>query len=166
MLKCSSFFSRYYPSPYPVTNRIMTVQPTMSPYMSPVSAYQVLHKIFDKNLANPPPPCLLSLYVTFRVTYTGMWVKLYFCLCVGGLYRCCRCKKKRHLIDWFQAVDKGIIGAKHCSCFEEDVPQKDPRRVWTSKNTKCSCNWPVVSPLSYWALHLMSVCLSLKGFGS
>ncbi|GLD47021.1 RNA-binding motif, single-stranded-interacting protein 1-like isoform X1, partial [Lates japonicus] len=31
----------YYPSPYPVTNRIMTVQPAMSPYMSPVSAYQV-----------------------------------------------------------------------------------------------------------------------------
>uniref|UniRef100_A0A8C4H2S6 RNA binding motif, single stranded interacting protein 1a n=1 Tax=Dicentrarchus labrax TaxID=13489 RepID=A0A8C4H2S6_DICLA len=30
----------YYPSPYPVTNRIMTVQPAMSPYMSPVSAYQ------------------------------------------------------------------------------------------------------------------------------
>uniref|UniRef100_A0A665WU43 RNA-binding motif, single-stranded-interacting protein 1-like n=1 Tax=Echeneis naucrates TaxID=173247 RepID=A0A665WU43_ECHNA len=32
----------YYPSPYPVTNRIMTVQPAMSPYMSPISAYQVL----------------------------------------------------------------------------------------------------------------------------
>uniref|UniRef100_A0A3Q4HYV2 RNA binding motif, single stranded interacting protein 1a n=1 Tax=Neolamprologus brichardi TaxID=32507 RepID=A0A3Q4HYV2_NEOBR len=31
----------YYASPYPVTNRIMTVQPTMPPYMSPVSAYQV-----------------------------------------------------------------------------------------------------------------------------
>uniref|UniRef100_A0A8C2WP03 RNA binding motif single stranded interacting protein 1 n=1 Tax=Cyclopterus lumpus TaxID=8103 RepID=A0A8C2WP03_CYCLU len=31
----------YYPSPYPVGNRIMTVQPAMSPYMSPVSAYQV-----------------------------------------------------------------------------------------------------------------------------
>ncbi|TKS69660.1 RNA-binding motif, single-stranded-interacting protein 1 [Collichthys lucidus] len=31
---------QYYPSPYPVTNRIMTVQPAMSPYMSPVSAYQ------------------------------------------------------------------------------------------------------------------------------
>ncbi|KAK7898345.1 hypothetical protein WMY93_019198 [Mugilogobius chulae] len=31
----------YYSSPYGVTNRIMTVQPTMSPYMSPVSAYQV-----------------------------------------------------------------------------------------------------------------------------
>uniref|UniRef100_A0A669EHQ2 RNA binding motif single stranded interacting protein 1 n=1 Tax=Oreochromis niloticus TaxID=8128 RepID=A0A669EHQ2_ORENI len=35
----------YYASPYPVTNRIMTVQPTMPPYMSPVSAYQVLHNI-------------------------------------------------------------------------------------------------------------------------
>ncbi|XP_051919206.1 RNA-binding motif, single-stranded-interacting protein 1 isoform X1 [Hippocampus zosterae] len=31
----------YYPSPYPVPNRIMTVQPAMSPYMSPLSAYQV-----------------------------------------------------------------------------------------------------------------------------
>uniref|UniRef100_A0A668TAM7 RRM domain-containing protein n=1 Tax=Oreochromis aureus TaxID=47969 RepID=A0A668TAM7_OREAU len=31
----------YYASPYPVTNRIMTVQPTMPPYMSPLSAYQV-----------------------------------------------------------------------------------------------------------------------------
>uniref|UniRef100_A0A8C2WIZ1 RNA binding motif single stranded interacting protein 1 n=1 Tax=Cyclopterus lumpus TaxID=8103 RepID=A0A8C2WIZ1_CYCLU len=35
----------YYPSPYPVGNRIMTVQPAMSPYMSPVSAYQVLNKL-------------------------------------------------------------------------------------------------------------------------
>uniref|UniRef100_A0AAQ4R5M1 RNA binding motif single stranded interacting protein 1 n=1 Tax=Gasterosteus aculeatus aculeatus TaxID=481459 RepID=A0AAQ4R5M1_GASAC len=34
-------FPRYYPSPYPVSNRIMTVQPAMSPYMSPVNAYQV-----------------------------------------------------------------------------------------------------------------------------
>lgn len=52
--------SRYYPSPYPVTNRIMTVQPTMSPYMSPVSAYQVLHKILNMNLANSNSP-LFSL---------------------------------------------------------------------------------------------------------
>ncbi|CAG5858105.1 unnamed protein product [Menidia menidia] len=35
----------YYPSPYPVTNRIMTVQPTMSPYMSPVSAYQLIELV-------------------------------------------------------------------------------------------------------------------------
>lgn len=45
-------FPRYYPSPYPVTNRIMTVQPAMSPYMSPVSAYQVLQKILNINLLN------------------------------------------------------------------------------------------------------------------
>lgn len=32
----------------------------------------------------------------------------------------------------------------------------------TSKNTRCSCNWPVVSPLSYWALHLMSALKVLE----
>jgi len=31
----------FYPSPYPLANRMMTAQSTMSPYMSPVSAYQV-----------------------------------------------------------------------------------------------------------------------------
>uniref|UniRef100_A0A672FJ39 RNA-binding motif, single-stranded-interacting protein 1-like n=1 Tax=Salarias fasciatus TaxID=181472 RepID=A0A672FJ39_SALFA len=37
----SAIQNGYYPCPYPVANRIMTVQPTMSPYMSPVSAYQL-----------------------------------------------------------------------------------------------------------------------------
>ncbi|XP_056134121.1 RNA-binding motif, single-stranded-interacting protein 1 isoform X2 [Lampris incognitus] len=33
--------SGFYPSPYPLTNRMMIAQPAMSPYMSPVSVYQV-----------------------------------------------------------------------------------------------------------------------------
>ncbi|KAM6979796.1 RNA-binding motif, single-stranded-interacting protein 1 isoform 2-T3 [Aplochiton taeniatus] len=31
----------FYPSPYALTNRMMTAQTAMSPYMSPISAYQV-----------------------------------------------------------------------------------------------------------------------------
>lgn len=37
-----SLLPRYYSPSYPVTNRIMTVQPAITPYMSPVSTYQVL----------------------------------------------------------------------------------------------------------------------------
>lgn len=56
------------------------------------------------------PPCLFPLYVTFKATYTGMWVRLYFCLCVGGLYE----EKVLHLtID--MAVDNYNISVE----FEE-----------------------------------------------
>lgn len=37
---------RYYPTPYPMANRIMTVQPAVSPYMSSVPAYQVSPSLF------------------------------------------------------------------------------------------------------------------------
>lgn len=73
--------TRYYPSPYPVTNRIMTVQPTMSPYMSPVSAYQVdpqdpeIHFNFNFKFTF----CFSSHLMSIYVMYTGMWVMLYFC---------------------------------------------------------------------------------------
>ncbi|KAM4631258.1 RNA-binding motif, single-stranded-interacting protein 1-like [Polymixia lowei] len=40
----------FYPS-YPLTNRMMTTQPAMSPYMSPVSAYQVQNHSWT---AHPP----------------------------------------------------------------------------------------------------------------
>lgn len=78
-----SFSTRYYPSPYPVTNRIMTVQPTMSPYMSPVSAYQVDPQDLEIDLPNSNfPLCFLSHLMCIYVMYTGMWVMLYLCLCV------------------------------------------------------------------------------------
>ncbi|KAG7482713.1 RNA-binding motif, single-stranded-interacting protein 1-like [Solea senegalensis] len=50
----------YYPSPYPVTNRIMSVQPAMSPYMSPVSAYQaaVMSPSVDPSMSLHPSAML------------------------------------------------------------------------------------------------------------
>uniref|UniRef100_A0A672YQM1 RNA-binding motif, single-stranded-interacting protein 1-like n=1 Tax=Sphaeramia orbicularis TaxID=375764 RepID=A0A672YQM1_9TELE len=97
----------YYPSPYPVSNRIMTVQPAMSPYMSPVSAYQVLQRMslmsccknvlepeLDLNhlsVSVPPPPHTPSppCYVELEA------IK---CICgfllVCGLCRCYRCRNK------------------------------------------------------------------------
>uniref|UniRef100_A0A3B3VMK3 RNA binding motif single stranded interacting protein 1 n=1 Tax=Poecilia latipinna TaxID=48699 RepID=A0A3B3VMK3_9TELE len=70
------FFSRYYPSPYPVTNRIMTVQPAMSPYMSPVSAYQTqktnkqsldfLH--FSAAVMSPSVDPSMSMHPTAMIT--------------------------------------------------------------------------------------------------
>ncbi|XP_039651402.1 RNA-binding motif, single-stranded-interacting protein 1 isoform X2 [Perca fluviatilis] len=46
----------YYPSPYPMNNRIMTMQPAMSPYMSPVSAYQgaVMSPSVDPSMSMHP----------------------------------------------------------------------------------------------------------------
>ncbi|XP_029900852.1 RNA-binding motif, single-stranded-interacting protein 1 isoform X2 [Myripristis murdjan] len=51
----------FYPSPYPVANRMMTVQPTMSPYMSPVSAYQAA-------VMSPSVDPSMSLHPTAMIT--------------------------------------------------------------------------------------------------
>uniref|UniRef100_A0A3Q0QN41 RNA binding motif single stranded interacting protein 1 n=1 Tax=Amphilophus citrinellus TaxID=61819 RepID=A0A3Q0QN41_AMPCI len=62
----------YYASPYPVTNRIMTVQPTMPPYMSPVSAYQVLNKlsrlVLQAAVMSPSVDPSMSLHPTAMIT--------------------------------------------------------------------------------------------------
>lgn len=72
----------------------------------------------------------------------------------------------------FQAVNQVIMGAKHC--FHHVLKKMALYHMFlrkahvvfgTSKNTRCSCDWPVASPLSCWALHLMSA-FSLKSFES
>uniref|UniRef100_A0A3Q2D1M2 RNA binding motif, single stranded interacting protein 1a n=1 Tax=Cyprinodon variegatus TaxID=28743 RepID=A0A3Q2D1M2_CYPVA len=62
------FFYRYYPSPYPVTNRIMTVQPAMSPYMSPVSAYQLNCLVSQAAVMSPSVDPSMSMHPTAMIT--------------------------------------------------------------------------------------------------
>lgn len=72
---------RYYPSPYPVTNRIMTVQPAMSPYMSPVSAYQVLRRRMNINVNLPE--LNLNLFVMVSLSFTLCWMEVMYTWYVG-----------------------------------------------------------------------------------
>uniref|UniRef100_A0A8C6SXB1 RRM domain-containing protein n=1 Tax=Neogobius melanostomus TaxID=47308 RepID=A0A8C6SXB1_9GOBI len=67
----------YYQSPYPMTNRIMTVQPTMSPYMSPVSAYQVpletaniwIYCMYVLGSGISSSPCSSKVYILRRTLF-------------------------------------------------------------------------------------------------
>lgn len=89
------FSTRYYPSPYPVTNRIMTVQPTMSPYMSPVSAYQVDPQDLEIDLPNSNfPLCFLSHLMCICYVYWYVGCVIFLLVCVGGECRYCRCERR------------------------------------------------------------------------
>ncbi|XP_061830594.1 RNA-binding motif, single-stranded-interacting protein 1 isoform X2 [Nerophis lumbriciformis] len=66
----------YYPSPYPVTNRIMAVQPTLSPYMSPLSAYQapVMSPSVDPSMSLHPAAMIAQQMGQLSLGNTGAYI--------------------------------------------------------------------------------------------
>lgn len=59
----------------------MTVQPAMSPYMSPVSAYQVLQR--RMNIHVSLPELNLNLFVTVYLSFTLRWMEVMYTWYVG-----------------------------------------------------------------------------------